>query len=276
VGFARSTDSGNSFSPVRQVEGSAPFCTNAATGRAPDSRRCDAALGTIPVVEPDGTLAVAFAYEDPMNSGKIPTRLLVITSRDGGDSWTSPSLVATITDIYGTFPPQHYRNVTLPAFACDPSTGQLYLAWADKGSGNAHIVLSTSHDGGRSWTAPVRVDDDASGDGANQFQPQLAVAPDGVVSIMFFDTRNDPQRGWIDVYLTQSVDHGATFLANVRVTTQSWNPATGAPVDSSGLQFIGDYQGLTADNSHVYPFWNDSRTGAQEIFTAAVPSAPRR
>lgn len=277
VGFARSTDGGKSFSSVRQVESSAPFCTNPATGRALDSRRCDAALGTIPVVEPDGTLAVAFAYEDLMNTGKIPTRLLVIASHDGGDSWTSPALVATITDVYGTFPPQHYRNVSLPAFACDPGTGQLYLAWADKGSGGADILLSTSRDGGRSWTAPVQVNDDASVNfAANHFQPQLAVAPDGVVSVMFFDTRNDPQRGWIDVYVAQSVDHGATFLANIRVTAQSWDPATGAPVDSSGLQFIGDYQGLAVDNAYVYPFWNDSRTGTQQIFTAVVPSAARR
>ena len=38
LGFVRSTDGGATFSPVRQVEGEAPFCTNPATGRAPDSR----------------------------------------------------------------------------------------------------------------------------------------------------------------------------------------------------------------------------------------------
>jgi hypothetical protein len=56
------------------------------------------------------------------------------------------------------------------------------------------------------------------------------------------------------------------------VTTQSWNPKVDAPIDGSGLQFIGDYQGLAADNHFVHPFWNDTRTGKQEIFTAAVPS----
>jgi len=44
-------------------------------------------------------------------------------------------------------------------------------------------------------------------------------------------------------------------------------------VNSGGSQFIGDYQGLAADNLFVHPFWNDTRTGLQEIFTAAVPSA---
>ncbi len=77
----------------------------------------------------------------------------------------------------------------------------------------------------------------------------------------------------IDVYLAQSINAGASFLKNVWVTTQSWDPAVDAPIDGSGLQFIGDYQGLAADAHFAHPFWNDTRTGTQEIFTAAVPSA---
>lgn len=117
------------------------------------------------------------------------------------------------------------------------------------------------------------MNDDPVGDGANQFQPQLAVAPDGVVSVSFFDTRIDPQHKLIDVYLAQSIDQGKSFLKNIRVTTQSWDPAVDAPVDENGLQFIGDYQGLSSDDHFVHPFWNDTRTGRQEIFTAAIPSA---
>lgn len=75
------------------------------------------------------------------------------------------------------------------------------------------------------------------------------------------------------MYLAQSTDRGISFLPNVRVTTRSWNPAVGAPTDEFGQQFIGDYQGLAADDTFVHPFWNDTRTGAQQIFTAAVPSA---
>ncbi|HEY6407838.1 MAG TPA: hypothetical protein VIY29_10270, partial [Ktedonobacteraceae bacterium] len=99
------------------------------------------------------------------------------------------------------------------------------------------------------------------------------VAADGVVSISFFDTRVDPRHRLIDVYLAQSSDKGGAFLKNVRVTTQSWDPAVDAPIDGSGQQFIGDYQGLAADDHFVHPFWNDTRTGRQEIFTAAVASA---
>ncbi len=182
-------------------------------------------------------------------------------------------LVATIADIYGRFPPEKYRNASLPAFACDPKTGQLYLSWADKATGDADILLATSKDEGQTWSRPIRVNDDPMRNGANQFQPQLAVAPDGVVSVSFFDSRIDPTHRLLDVYLAQSTDHAASFRSNVRVTIASFDPAFDAPIDSYGNQFIGDYQGLAADDSFAHPFWNDTRTGRQEIFTAAVPSA---
>jgi hypothetical protein len=270
LAFSRSSDGGDTFSKVRFIEGNAPFCTNPATSRPAHTTTCDAVQGAIPVVEPDGTLVVTTPYIDLM-SGSIPTRLISLTSHDRGDTWTSPTLIATIHDIAGRFPPEKYRNLSLTGFACDPKTGQLYITWSDKGKRDADILFSTSKDNGQTWSAPIRVNDDPIGDGANQFQPQIAVAPNGVVSISFFDTRLDPQHKLIDVFLAQSVDHGQSFLKNVRVTTQSWDPAVKAPIDEYGNQFIGDYQGLAADNAFVHPFWNDTRTGDQEIFTAAVP-----
>ena len=275
VAFSRSTDGGQTFSSPAFIEGSAPFCANPLPDRPPHSTRCDAAIGATPVVEPDGTIAVGFAvaFETILDKARyLPTMLVVTTSPDGGTTWASPVLIANIHDVFGWFPPEKYRNESLPAFACDPRTGQLYITWSDKGKGDPDILFSTSRDHGRTWTPPLRVNDDPVGNGANQFQPQMAVAPDGVISISFFDTRLDPSHRLIDVYLAQSIDQGASFLKNERVTTQSWDPAVDAPVDEYGSQFIGDYQGLAADNLFVHPFWNDTRTGAQEIFTAAVPS----
>ena len=276
IAFSRSTDGGKTFSAPRMIEGSAPFCANSLPDRPPHSTRCDAAIGATPAVLPDGTLAVAYlnVFSTIVAAGRsIPDRQLVVTSPDGGQTWSAPASIAVIHDVYIYFPHEHYRNLSLPAFASDPATGQLYIAWSDLASGDADILFSASRDRGQSWSAPVRVNDDAMRNGAEQFQPQMVVALDGVISISFFDTRVDPAHRFIDVFLAQSANHGASFLRNVRVTTQSWNPMVDAPVDSGGSQFIGDYQGLAADNRFVHPFWNDTRTGSQEIFTAAVPSA---
>ncbi len=269
LAFSRSTDGGKTFSPIRLIEGNAPFCTNPARGRPVHSTQCDAVQGAIPVVAPDGTLYVAFPYIELTNA-RIPTRLLMISSPDGGTTWTNPTLAATIHDIAGQFPPEKYRNVSLPAFACDPHMGQLYLTWSDKVHQEADVLFITSRDRGHTWTSPLRVNDDTAGNGALQIQPQMVIAPDGVISISFFDTRRDPAHRLIDVYLAQSVNRGQSFLANIRVTTQNWDPAVDAPLDGAGNQFIGDYQGLAVDDHFVHPFWNDTRTGTQEIFTAAV------
>src|SRR5205085_7407399 len=59
IAFSRSTDGGKTFSTPRFIEGSAPFCANSLPDRPPHSTRCDAAIGATPVVEADGTLAVA-------------------------------------------------------------------------------------------------------------------------------------------------------------------------------------------------------------------------
>lgn len=276
VAFSRSTDGGKSFSSPRMIEGSAPFCANPLPDRPPHTTRCDAAIGATPVVMPGGKLAVAFlnafsSIESVPRS--LQDRMLVVTSAHGGISWTPPISIATVSDIYGYFPHERYRNLSLPAFDDDPTTGQLYIAWSDKATGDADILFSTSRDQGQTWSQPLRVNDDPVRNGAEQFQPQMAVAPDGVISISFFDTRLDPTHRLIDVFLAQSINHGTSFLKNVRVTTQSWNPAAGAPVDEYGSQFIGDYQGLAVDNHFAHPFWNDTRTGSQQIFTAAVPCA---
>ena len=135
---------------------------NPTDGRPSDSRKCDAVLGATPAILPNGTLAVAFAYVDlnatDPDSGAaptknddrqpLPTKMLVVTSPDGGATWTNPSLIAAIYDLPVTFPLEHYRNFSLPAFASDPKTGQLYLTWADEQNSDADILLATSKDSG--------------------------------------------------------------------------------------------------------------------------------
>src|SRR5207237_93794 len=129
----------------------------------------------------------------------------------------------------------------LPAFACDPKTGQLYLTWSDKGNGDADILLTTSKDHGQSWTTPIRVNDDPLRNGANQFQPQMVVAPGGVVSISIFDTRNDPLR-WRaqgrsvqQIYSSASTSSLKNNSASV-TTAAAWKlPRSASLVTTAGL-----------------------------------------
>ena len=96
----------------------------------------------------------------------------------------------------------------------------------------------------------------------------------------FFDRRNDPANYFIDTWLARSEDGGRTFTDS-RVSQRNWDPAVNAPTSVSG-KFIGDYQGLVADDEVAIPFWNDTQLAAlpegdperspyQEVFAARVP-----
>ncbi len=306
--FSRSTDGGRTFSPGIEIDGTSPACQFGVPAGSNGALTCNSALGAIPAIGPDGTISVVYAYLDPRRgeendpdqdmgsdqeasarlSGQARlvscpplrpdqfahTHLLVVQSHDGGTTWSAPVDAATVYDVPFHFGNSCFRNFSLPAFAADPHNGTLYLTWADERNGDADILLVRSTDGGATWSAPVRVNDDPLHRGKDQFQPQLAVAPNGMVSVMFFDRRNDPNNFLIDVYLAQSTNGGQSFHANARVTTVSWNPDLDAPIPSDGshLTFIGDYQGLAVDNHFAHVFWNDTRTGTQEIFAAAMPS----
>jgi hypothetical protein len=145
------------------------------------------------------------------------------------------------------------------------------------------IVLFKSTNGGRSYTGPVRVNQDAGNGDADQFQPWMAVTESGQVNISFFDRRNDPANYFIDTYLARSEDGGRTFTDR-RVSQRMWDPAVNAPTSVSG-KFIGDYQGLVADDEVAIPFWNDTQLANlpatdkehspyQEVFSARVTNGP--
>ncbi len=142
------------------------------------------------------------------------------------------------------------------------------------------IVLFKSSNGGRSYSRPVRVNQDPGNGDADQFQPWLAVTPSGQVNVSYFDRRNDPANYYIDTWLSRSEDGGRTFTDS-RVSQRNWDPAVNAPTSVSG-KFIGDYQGLVADDEVAIPFWNDTQLAAlpegdperspyQEVFAARVP-----
>ncbi len=149
----------------------------------------------------------------------------------------------------------------------------------------ADIVLFKSVNGGRSYSGPVRVNQDPRNGDADQFQPWMAVTDRGQVNISFFDRRNDPANYFIDTWLARSDDGGKTF-GDTRVSQQMWDPAVNAPTSVSG-KFIGDYQGLVADDDVAIPFWNDTQLNNlppsskefspyQEVFSARVPNRPER
>jgi hypothetical protein len=260
VVVSRSIDYGNSFS--------APV-----TLTAFDDQFKHFGLGATPAVGPDGRVTIVYSGQDEVNK-KTTYSVQYVTSKDRGVTFSPPRpAVAHVVPVPDKLPNSTFRNFSLPSFAISPKDGSMIAAWADMRNGDADIYETRSIDKGKTWSPPYRVNHDRIRDAKDQFQPALAVAPNGTFTCSWFDRRRDPKNHNIDVYIAQSTDDAATFGHNYRITQHSWDPAIGAPhVDGkSSTTFIGDYQALAVSNATVHPLWNDTQNGkSQEIRTAVV------
>jgi hypothetical protein len=118
----------------------------------------------------------------------------------------------------------------------------------------------------------------------------IAVNPDGVLGVYWYDTEGFPSRDRFDISFTASVDGGETFLPKTRVSSATSNPFGSGNLrpgpfvrTDRGLvtaSFVsgmsrwpngGDYIGMTADTDGIFhPFWTDGRSGTYQLYTAAI------
>jgi len=123
--------------------------------------------------------------------------------------------------------------------------GVVYLAfagWSGSTTGD-DIDFTKSSDGGRSWSTPIRVNDDAGA--AAQAEPSLALDPANNIYIAWTDARN----GNNDVYFSKSVNGGLTFGANLRVNEVTTNSQSEPDLAVDPV------------NSHlVHVVWTDTRS----------------
>lgn len=207
-------------------------------------------------------------------------------STDGGVTWTGPSVVATGVHV----PPltgAGYANTTFEdgieetfAVGNHPSAQghyPIYLAYESKSTGFGNILLTASYDQGVTWSFPIQVNDNASPN-VDEFQPNLAVGPDGTVSVAFYDRRLAcppagtteaaraglaldrinpnysgalPPYGANDYCVNSSVQFYTAALGpkghNIRLTQHSWDPQLNSPDRSCFCTptdtFLGDYFG---------------------------------
>ena len=231
-------------------------------------------IGIITLVGPGGIVHAVWTRFSGGGRGNILTiDLLASHSTDGGDTWSEP---VVINNALGAGLEQARTGTSLPTAAIDPKTGALYVAWQDSRFSSFRtdqIVLSSSTDGGRTWSAPKRVSDGPLD--APAFTPALAVNASGVVGVSYYSLRNDPQRRFlVDEYFTFSKNRGKTFRTQ-RVSATSWDLRFAAFAEGF---FLGDYQGLVAGKQTFYPLWiaalNPSRIDPPALqpdaFTRAV------
>jgi KaiC/GvpD/RAD55 family RecA-like ATPase len=219
------------------------------------------------VVGPSGELYVFW-----INLYTKPSPINMIVSADGGQSFSQPTTVAlAIGPLPGRFrrggglPGIQFPVWSMPAAAVDPTTGFLYVTWADNRNGDSDIFFVTSTDRGMTWSESRRVNDDPVHNGKDQFQPAIAAAEDGTVHIVFLDRRDDPSNVAYRAYYAVSLDHGETFAPNALISDVGSN-ANQLPDPT----YLGSYIGVaTGANGVIHVAWKDCRNTRLEAYTSS-------
>lgn len=226
--LSRSTDDGKTWSAPSEID--------AHPGLPRDDN--GAAEGFSGVVGPDGTLYAIWSQDND---------IMLTSSRDGGKTFSRARGVIHTAPIMFDIETLERAN-GFPVVAVDPKGNRLYITWSDYRNGDLDVFVAASDDRGKQWSEPVRVNNDAVHNGAEQFFQWMAVDPtDGSVNLLFYDRRGDPQGRKQIVVLARSTDGGRTFA------NYAW---TNDPFEAGGV-FFGDYSGLAAYGGRVYGVWTE-------------------
>ncbi len=225
TGFAISTNNGASWT-TGLLPGITKWTT--AEGTGPNDRATDASV----------------AYDAAHNVWLISSLTLlesggvhgnsVVTSRstDGGLTWSNPFTTVTGADLDKNW-------IVCDNTSTSPYYGHCYTEWDNHGAGNL-LQMSTSTDGGQTWSAPAT-------NNAGVIGGQPVVTPNGTV-IVPIDNANETAVGAFT-----STNGGASWSAVTTIATISHHTVAGSlregPLPSAEVDAAGT----------VYVAWSDCR-----------------
>lgn len=229
--FSRSTDGGKSFAM--------PFRISDSPGDCRDSD--NTVEGAVPAVGANGEVYIVWAG---------PLGLVFKKSLDGGLTFSKEKSIEQIVGGWDFSVAGLDRANGMPVTGADlsngPNRGTLYVNWIDARNGDPDVFVMASHDGGETWSVPLRVNDDQLKNGKVQFFTWMSVDPiDGSVNVVFYD-RRDTEGALTRLTMARSVDGARTFVNyEIDLPAFACNPSV----------FFGDYSGIAAYNGRVMPIF---------------------
>lgn len=207
--------------------------------------------GAVPVFDADGTLHVAW-----LELAEKPG-VVVRSSTSAGATWGDLVRVADVVELPSPLGNASFRVNSMPTLAAAPD-GALHVAWADASNGDADVLISTSRDGGATWSAPRPVHPPSRHD---QFMPWMVVDSAGRAHVLYLDRSEDPENVVYLPRLASSVDGGQSW-STIALASEGSDDRLARPRDAlgrEGANFIGDYSAIAAAGERVFPVWPDLR-----------------
>lgn len=196
-------------------------------------------------------------------------------SDDGGQTWEEVELAAA-------------GDVSEPVPVYDSEAGVFHVVWHDNSNGELDAFYANSPDG-RSWSEPLRLNDDPAGNRIGQFYPVISIDDGGRLDVAWYDYRDDPYPAPVaedgdtlnlfnnmgnhqSVYSTSSDDGGETWTPNLRVNDVLIDRTIG-PWNLNYFVQVPPSVSSTPDGPVVA--WSDTRlgdslTGTQDIAVASM------
>jgi hypothetical protein len=217
------------------------------------------------------------AYAFWLDTNQPTQRILMKQSDNKGVFGPTSTTVATLqtTGVDGSLG-LDFRTNAFPQAATNPKDANaIYLVYNDVGQApgdRGDIYFTQSTNGGRSWTTPVKLNDDATT--ADQFFPTITLTPDGThVFVTWYDRRNAATpNGNIERFgvIGSIDDETVTFGHNFDYSDAPFPEVFGHDPASSP-DYMGDYDQATSDNANFYTSFVDTRRGNQDVFFEKIP-----
>ena len=156
-------------------------------------------------------------------------------STDGGASYgTASRIINNIRGIRYSETSKGMRVNSFPSMAVDISggtyNGYIYVVWANIGvpgvntGSDIDVYMIRSTNNGDSWSSPIRVNQDPSGQGKEHFLAWITCDPtNGYLAVIYYDDRN-VLPAECETYVSLSVDGGTTW-EDIKVSDVAFSPA---------------------------------------------------
>jgi len=222
VGWATSTDAGKTWTygilpALTDKYKNGPYGWAADPSVAYDAKHKEWLISTLPLLHQE-------------NSGTIGD--VAVSRSPDGIHWGKPVIIDNT----------HLDDKNWTTCDNTPSSkyyGNCYTEW-DQAYGSGDVLMSTSHDGGLTWSAGI-----PSGDNAGGLGGEPVVQPNGTVIVPF-------SGGGIDAF--RSTDGGKTWSNTVVIASVSNHQ------DDGGIRTGFDMPGVSIDGAgKVYVVWSDCR-----------------